>query len=475
MVSWNVAGVPLEEIGAFLKHTRDIHPWDFLCLQEAFRKTDGIATCSCKFACECPRPVIFTPQSLQGGLRCPAIVVNESWGSACRAVGCSTRWVAIDVRQKLLVVSAHLPHRRRPFSEFVELLEELTALFRQYPHRKILFAMDANCRMSGTCDWRVVGPGTPRMAELSATETEHASFLHEFLARHSLYLANTWCADGMDDETDAEQLYTRSSWDEVTQLAQIDFIAASHSLRLDSCRVEHGSAVSTDHFALAATFSCKRPPCRPLAPRPSLVGWRPASSWHPAVAEKAQHLDWQDWSSCADSLASLAVVHQQDEGKDNSREQDDQVLQELLEAAATMPPEGRRLFGKRIWRRRRLLRRQRAHAALEKACKAGRAPRTPSGSSHVNWSELTRGQDPRDLLFQHFFEIYGLEGAELEAAASARRVWIERWRDEEAATEPFVVTPALLRKALSRLKPGKASPDGITAEVLRELPDEMLR
>ena len=42
-------------------------------------------------------------------------------------------------------------------------------------------------------------------------------------------------------------------------------------------------------------------------------------------------------------------------------------------------------------------------------------------------------------------------------AACARRVWIERWRDEEAATEPFVVTPALLRKALSRLKPGKAS------------------
>ena len=115
MVSWNVAGVPLEEIGAFLKHTRDIHPWDFLCLQEAFRKTDGIATCSCNFACECPRPVIFTPQSLQGGLRCPAIVVNESWGSACRAVGCSTRWVAIDVKQKLLVVSAHLPHRRRLF------------------------------------------------------------------------------------------------------------------------------------------------------------------------------------------------------------------------------------------------------------------------------------------------------------------------------------------------------------------------
>ena len=93
----------------------------------------------------------------------------------------------------------------------------------------------------------------------------------------------------------------------------------------------------------------------------------------------------------------------------------------------------------------------------------------------MNWSELTRGQDPRDLLFQHFFEIDGLEGAELEAAASARRVWIERWRDEEAATELFVVTPALLRKALSRLKPGEASPDGITAEVLREFPDEMLR
>ena len=117
VISWNVAGVPLGEIGMFFQHVTDVHPWDFLCLQEAFRQTSGIATCSCSSTCDCARPVIFTPEILHGGLRCPAIVVNESWGSVCRAAGSSARWVAIGVKQKVLVVSAHLPLSNRPLSE----------------------------------------------------------------------------------------------------------------------------------------------------------------------------------------------------------------------------------------------------------------------------------------------------------------------------------------------------------------------
>ena len=469
VISWNVAGVPLGEIGTFFQHATDVHPWDFLCLQEAFRQTSGIATCSCSSTCDCARPIIFTPEVLHGGLRCPAVIVNEAWGSVCRAAGSSARWVAIDVKQKVLVASAHLPLSNRPLSEFMEVLEELSSLLRKYKNRKVLVALDANCRMSGMQDWQVVGPAVPSVNQVAAAEAERASVFHEFLSKHALYLANTWTS-----EEDPQEVFTRSDWDGVSCLAQIDFLAASNSLKLQDCRVHQGAAVNSDHFALAATVVTRRAARRPDGPRPARTGWRPATSFHAAVEEQTPSLDWQDWPACTERLASLAAAHEKPREQNAQKEQEDEVLRDLLVTASSLAPVDRRLFGKQIWRRRRFLRRQRARTRLERACEAGKAPRVPSGSTHVNWLALSQGRDPREILFEHFFEIYGLESEEKECATAARTEWIERWRSEQAhdLAEPFVVTPELLGKALKRLKPGKASPDGLTAEVLRELPEQ---
>ena len=59
---------------------------------------------------------LFTPSSLDGGLRCPAIVVRAPEVRWAKQAGEGLRWVAVDLGPDVVIVSAHMPHARKPFA-----------------------------------------------------------------------------------------------------------------------------------------------------------------------------------------------------------------------------------------------------------------------------------------------------------------------------------------------------------------------
>ena len=59
MVTWNVAGVSEKDLAPFFDHVSMAHPWDVICLQEAFRRTEGLAMGKLGHT-------IYTPASLHG-------------------------------------------------------------------------------------------------------------------------------------------------------------------------------------------------------------------------------------------------------------------------------------------------------------------------------------------------------------------------------------------------------------------------
>ena len=71
MGTWNVAGVAVDAWDDFLGQLSDNYIWDILFLQEGFSRTEGVAS---EF-----EHVLFTPTTLTGNLRCPAVLINERW------------------------------------------------------------------------------------------------------------------------------------------------------------------------------------------------------------------------------------------------------------------------------------------------------------------------------------------------------------------------------------------------------------
>jgi hypothetical protein len=460
VVSWNVAGVAERDLNTFYDHLGDAHPWDVLCLQEAFRRTEGLA----------PEMgtnsdvghLVYTPTRLHGGLRCPAIVVHKNSSHLSKFVGSANRWVAIAFNRKTLIISAHLPHRRLPTPEFAETLEELSGLITKHPQCKVVLGMDANARVAGMNDGRIVGPSVPS-AELSARERERVGLLHEFLARHNMYLANTWA-----NEQTVERMVTRIAWDNLSA-AQVDFIAASSPLRLVDTAVDGHTSFSSDHFAVHAEFGGDAGPPVRRERRPTMLNWKPADSWFEHAA--AEDWQWSDWDSCCRQWGALTTVHREPALIQKSANPE---LEALLEEAKLAPPALRRYYSKRIWRLRRKLRRCRAQVALSRACAAGRAPGLSRSCAHVNWGRLFGDQDPSEALSLYFGKIFELEGEELEKALRLKHELIDGWAADRLDGHALRVSVDVIKRALKRLKPGKSSPDGVTAEMLRSLPEEAL-
>ena len=96
---------------------------------------------------------------------------------------------------------------------------------------------------------------------------------------------------------------------------------------------------------------------------------------------------------------------------------------------------------------------------------------------HLNWSRLF-GNDPlAEKLTSHYsanFRFDNLEEAARECAV--RQSLLQRWHSRPAGSEVFVCDLPSLERALKRLHLWKSSPDGLTAEMLRQLPeDELLK
>ena len=85
----------------------------------------------------------------------------------------------------------------------------------------------------------------------------------------------------------------------------------------------------------------------------------------------------------------------------------DEVLQKLLEEKRNLIHENIaecRALSKRIWRRRRFLKRAALTKELEAAAAAGRAPQSQRPSIHLNWAKVVgkSGKAPTELLTDYF-------------------------------------------------------------------------
>ena len=117
MLLWNIAGLAAAQLPILLDHVELAAPWDFIALQEGFRELEGL---------DAGGHGIFTPPELEGGLRCPAVAIHSRRAEHARYVGGRSRWVAVDVEEEFLVISAHLPHIGKSVQEYAATLEEIT-------------------------------------------------------------------------------------------------------------------------------------------------------------------------------------------------------------------------------------------------------------------------------------------------------------------------------------------------------------
>jgi hypothetical protein len=153
MLSWNVAGLAAAQLADFLDHVEMAAPWDFIALQEGFRVLEGL---------DAGGHGLFTPPNLEGGLRCPAVVVHSRRAANSRYVGGHARWLAVDVEEEYLIISAHLPHIGKSLQDYASTLEEISGFVLGYPKRKVLIGGDLNAKLAGTTDNVVIGPSVPR-------------------------------------------------------------------------------------------------------------------------------------------------------------------------------------------------------------------------------------------------------------------------------------------------------------------------
>ena len=102
VLSWNVAGLSEDSTDIFLSQISMLTDWDVLLLQECFRKMDGVNVGAHE---------LFTPSELMGGLRCPAVIVNQKWSGQLKIVGGVARWTAVELDGQLTFISAHLPRK----------------------------------------------------------------------------------------------------------------------------------------------------------------------------------------------------------------------------------------------------------------------------------------------------------------------------------------------------------------------------
>ena len=82
------------------------------------------------------------------------------------------------------------------------------------------------------------------------------------------------------------------------------------------------------------------------------------------------------------------------------------------------------------------------------------------------------GALPKTLLTNHFAELYGLEKEKADSEEEVRKGLVNRWTSLriDMTNSPF--DAECFEEAMRKLKGGKSSPDGVTAEMLKALPAE---
>ena len=178
---------------------------------------------------------------------------------------------------------------------------------------------------------------------------------------------------------------------------------------------------------------------------------------------------WDNWDSTLSLWHRTALQHKQKVPK-----QKDHVLQQLLHEHAIAGPALKRDLNRRIWKRRRWIKRSRAKAALRLAAEHGRFPNTAPKNVVVNWSKLCGNADPSLVIHDFYQDIYCLDSDTMQKEQATKTERIETWRALRIDLLPFRFTMTHILAAISKLKNGKGSPDGCTAEMYKALPASAL-
>ena len=174
---------------------------------------------------------------------------------------------------------------------------------------------------------------------------------------------------------------TRKNWNGQGAGQQIDFVLASSNLDLAEVTVEQHLSCDTDHRPVCCEFVLDAPAQWTNLGRKCLKNWKPDVEWE---AQTNDRLDTWDvnWEAAADLLRKIA-----DDCKLVKANTKDRYLQDMVAAVSTTPWEERNDLFKRIWRRRRHLKRMKHTEGLQQAAEAGRAPPGPRPSRHLNWGK----------------------------------------------------------------------------------------
>ena len=132
-LSWNVACLLEDSTDIFLSNL-DAH-WFVLMLYECFRKLDWSERL-------CAR-IVHTVRTL-GGLRCPAVIVNQKWCGQSKIAGGAARWTAVELGCQLTFISVLLHHKGKKLGEFEAVLMELQEFVSGRPKQQVIFGGDFN-------------------------------------------------------------------------------------------------------------------------------------------------------------------------------------------------------------------------------------------------------------------------------------------------------------------------------------------
>ena len=450
ILSWSLAGIATDEIDLLFSQISDNYFWDFMLLQETFVQTDTVSL-ECKHS-------LFVSSERVVGQRCPAILVHHKWAGCVRVLAESARWIALQLSDEMILVSLHLPHAGRPFSEFTECLMGLSKFLKANTVRHCCLGMDANVQVGGIVDHLHVGDsvfGRPQ----GRKNAERALLFLEFLSSHNLYLANTF------GDVLVEHRATRYSW-EGFGTSQIDYLAISCDISCLGVNVDRVLDFRTDHKLVWGCFAkhirqaiCSR--------RPSVRNWKPAPSWF--SVRDSLPWQWESWDLTLSVWHRTALEH-----KLQTPRLKDPVLQVLLHEHASASQTRKRELNRHIWRRRRWTKRQRDKAALVSAAEHGKFPNSAPKNLVISWAKLCGNKEPSSVIHDFYHDIYCLNDDLMSSEARAKYERIEVWKALRIDLIPFRCTLKHMLAAIAKLKGGKGSPDGCTAEMYKALPQEAI-
>ena len=274
-------------------------------------------------------------------------------------------------------------------------------------------------------------------------------------------------------DADTGRITTRNDWN-TDSPSQIDFVIASSSLVCTDTGVDEQMVFASDHRPVWATFQSTAQTSEPMitaqkVPR-APCNWKPGPTWDNAAAS----FDWNwtaGWSDISSEWCNLATLHQ----LRKSQKFDLTLMTLLYDRKCAETLEERRTLNKLIWRYRRKRKRKLWKEAIDAAMSGAKRPETRK-SNVVNWRRICGPTDPMVKLEERFTELYALTPEELIRENDIKQFWIQRWfdacDDPENAPMQKVLTPMSMAERIRKLRPGKGSPDGCTAEHFQGLPND---